>query len=268
MMQALLPILMLIGSAPAQPEQTRHVRLSLELDQGQLEPGGTVTLAARFEIEKGWHLYWDGQNDTGFPPSLDLTLPAGFTAAEPRWPAPKRHVAPGNILDHIYEDQATILIPITVPADAPAGKQVAFDLKSSWLVCKEACVPERGQARAVIRVRPKDGPAVSPPKSETFSIARSRLPIPYDAKSHALRVAVQGNQLVLSQANAGTIAFFPGNECTPLIEPHRNAAGKGDRLSIPLETEGGRIQGIVEVVMPDTKQPVWYWIDLPPRAGT
>src|SRR5262245_15955955 len=81
-----------------------HAKVSLVSEKRTVTRGSNFLLAVRFDLEPGWHIYWKGQNDTGYPPSVTLDLPEGFRTGEILWPVPKRLVSPGNILDHVYND--------------------------------------------------------------------------------------------------------------------------------------------------------------------
>jgi hypothetical protein len=93
---------------PADRIEENHATPEIILEDDAIAPGGTTWIGVRFKIENGWHLYWNGRNDSGSPPSFAGELPAGYTLGEWLWPAPKRHIAPGDILDHIYEDSVLL----------------------------------------------------------------------------------------------------------------------------------------------------------------
>jgi len=268
MTRAPLSILALTLVASAAPgPQEHHARMSVFLDVAQFQPGQTAHLGVHFAIDKGWHIYWDGLNDTGFPPSIDLTLPEGYQAGEPLWPAPKRYIAPGDILDHIYEGEATIIVPIHVPASAKPGELATIVVNSSWLVCNEACIPEKGQAKIGVGVGELGKEPPAPANAPRFASARARIPIPLDQTKHPVKASVRADRLVITATDAARLAFFPGTECVPLIDPVRHAAANSPSLSIPLAQAGGRVQGVIEVVGKDSPEPRWYQIDLPPRAA-
>ncbi|MCA8925036.1 MAG: hypothetical protein KDD82_24715, partial [Planctomycetes bacterium] len=42
-----------------------HARPSLALEHTQVAPGGSTTLAVRFELSEHWHLYWTNPGDSG-----------------------------------------------------------------------------------------------------------------------------------------------------------------------------------------------------------
>ncbi|HBS28871.1 MAG TPA: thiol:disulfide interchange protein, partial [Phycisphaerales bacterium] len=112
-----------------------------------LTPGKTNWIALTFDIAPKWHLYWHNAGDSGLPISFRVHAPEGVTVGEPLWPTPRRHVSAEIILDYIYEDRVTILLPVEVSGSAaapPAGGgmgQVTIGATVEWLVCREACVP-------------------------------------------------------------------------------------------------------------------------------
>ena len=63
----------------ANPGKTDHVTARLVADRTPIAPGETVDLALIFEIQPGWHTYWRNPGDSGDPPRLAWTLPAGVT---------------------------------------------------------------------------------------------------------------------------------------------------------------------------------------------
>ena len=52
-----------------------HAFTRLIAETTMLSPGETCTLGVAFDIEPGWHLFWNGTNDTGYPISVSLDLP-------------------------------------------------------------------------------------------------------------------------------------------------------------------------------------------------
>ncbi|MEO1511318.1 MAG: protein-disulfide reductase DsbD domain-containing protein, partial [Planctomycetota bacterium] len=106
-----------------------------------LTPGGANAIAVSFDLEPGWHVYWPGQNTTGFPVDIILSLPEGISAGEEIWPTPERYELPGGILDHTFEDQVTVIIPIEVDERVESGRRVTIEAELDWLVCKDACLP-------------------------------------------------------------------------------------------------------------------------------
>src|SRR4051812_22252125 len=92
-----------------------RVRLSLVSEKTAIIPGQVNWIGIQYEIADGWHLYWNGQNDAGSPMEVTPALPDGFTAGDLLWPAPKRHLSDGPLLDHVYEKRVVLLLPVTAP---------------------------------------------------------------------------------------------------------------------------------------------------------
>src|ERR1700761_6962781 len=124
-----------------------HVKVSLLADQASISANAAHTavpphLGLLFELEPGWHVYWTNAGDSGEPPEVKWTLPAGAAVGPLQFPAPKR-LPLGPLMDFGYETQ--VLFPAELhihtgnKADANAGVPIAADVR--WLVCRQACVP-------------------------------------------------------------------------------------------------------------------------------
>ncbi|HKT85717.1 MAG TPA: thioredoxin family protein [Novosphingobium sp.] len=106
-------------------------------------PHGEVMLAIHMKPEKGWHGYWINPGDAGEGMRLDWTLPEGAKAGEPRYPVPQTLLVSG-LMNHVYERDYAVLVPLALPADAPKGSRLPIRLEAQWLACtEEICVPER-----------------------------------------------------------------------------------------------------------------------------
>ncbi|HNT98688.1 MAG TPA: protein-disulfide reductase DsbD family protein, partial [Elusimicrobiales bacterium] len=78
-------------------------------------PGRPVTLALRFVMAPGWHIYWKNPGDSGTPPSVKWKLPAGVKAGPFAWPTPKKIDMP-PLSNLGYEGEASLLAELAVPA--------------------------------------------------------------------------------------------------------------------------------------------------------
>jgi DsbC/DsbD-like thiol-disulfide interchange protein len=139
------------AEAQAPEAEPNKVRAELVLSDAP-EPGRTIWLGVRFLIEEHWHIYADTLNDTGVPPKVEWTLPEGWTVGPWVWPGAKRYTQPGEILDHVYEREVTLLAPLKVPADAKPGTEAMIRAKLDWLVCKDICIPEEQVATKPVRI--------------------------------------------------------------------------------------------------------------------
>ena len=143
-------------------------------ERDALTPGDTLILGVSFTIEKDWHLYGNAANDTGYPIHVTPKLPPGYVALDLLWPAPKRHISPGDILDHVYEERVTLLLPVVVPADARIGDRVELKAHLDWLVCRDLCLPESADVAVRLPVRAIAAPNMA--AAPLFAETRARLP--------------------------------------------------------------------------------------------
>lgn len=131
---------------------TNHVRVFLLHKYGFISPAETTTLAIHFVIDPEWHMYWNGYAEDGMEPTWELQLPVGLeVAGDVVWPIPHRHEQSEFVVEHIYEKQLTLLVPIRVADDAKPG-DYTIGIKAKWLVCSDRCVPESGEDSITLRV--------------------------------------------------------------------------------------------------------------------
>ncbi len=182
-------------------------------------PGrSTQGLAFTFTIDPGWHLYWKNNGDTGMPIMLELSLPDGVTAGEILWPSPTRYEHSGGLLDYIYENEVTLIVPIS-----GAVEGIRADIE--FLVCQEACIPGEQSMRLTTPDRISSdwhGRAVE------FT---SRLPKP---AADAVCWKWDGTTLVFTAneaEEAETMIFFPeaGENLRP-VNALRDGIARGDTL--------------------------------------
>jgi thiol:disulfide interchange protein DsbD len=234
----LTTLLILLGCGEEAAEYgPGHAVPRLIAEAPALVPGTTAVLGVTFDIEPGWHLYWNGLNDTGYPVQITLELPEGFAAEETLWPAPERHVSPGNILDHVYTGRVTLLVPVRVPADASPGAEITVRCRAEWLACREACVPGKEDTELTLRVAsPGESPGNGgdPGAVERLAEARRRLPVPLEAEDPRLRWSWEARTLVLSVAGARSVAFYPYLDCAELESVLRDGASTSSELRLEL----------------------------------
>lgn len=189
-----------LALAPAQAAPN-HMQASL-VAEGPAAPGGTVTLALLMQPEKGWHGYWSNPGDAGYGLTLDWTLPKGASTGPMQFPVPQTLVIQG-LMNHVYEHDYAVLVPLTIPANATPGTLLPVSVKAQWLVCtNEICVPERAELQGTITV------GSSGTKDARFEGWHAALPAPLD---RAGTFALSGKTLRLALP-------FPAS--APLDAPH------------------------------------------------
>lgn len=171
MFVTLLWLSLSLGTAPLSAAPN-HMRASL-LAEGPVQPGGTVTLALLMQPETGWHGYWSNPGDAGYGLTLDWSLPDGASAGPMQFPVPQTLLIQG-LMNHVYEHDYAVLVPLTVPADARPGTLLPIRVKAQWLVCTEAiCVPERAELSGAVTIG-------SGAKDARFEGWRAAMPAPLD----------------------------------------------------------------------------------------
>ncbi len=78
----LVYVLLLLLSVPAwaAPISAAHLKVDLVAQDASITPGHTFQAGLKFDLEKGWHVYWINPGDSGEPPTVEWKLPAGFEA--------------------------------------------------------------------------------------------------------------------------------------------------------------------------------------------
>jgi DsbC/DsbD-like thiol-disulfide interchange protein len=213
----------------------------------------TVTVLWQFTLAEKWHLYANLRNDSGFPPSVKLTLPDGWTAGDLQWPVPERHLVAGDILDHVYHNQLLLMQEWTVPADAEPGRVVTIPARLDWLICKDECVPGKAELDLEVTV----GTATLP-EPKIMAQARAELPVP--APDSGLYLNWSESKVEIVVHGAVGLEFYPADDCAPLTDIINDCIGNTDRLEINLRAKDGRmgpLKGILHQRFPEDRARNW-----------
>jgi len=185
------------------------VRSSLVAEPAAVAGAQPFTLAVRMQVKPGWHVYWRNPGDSGLPPEVTWTLPAGFNAGAIRWPAPER-LPIATLMNYGYEGEVTLLVPVTPPPSLDPASPVEIQAKLTYLVCETECVP--GSADLALTL-PVGEPRPDPDNAPLFARARTALPAP---ALWPLKLSSQGDTLKLDFAATGlkpdtirNAAYFP-----------------------------------------------------------
>lgn len=235
---------------PAERVEENHAKAELVFEANQVDPGNTTWIGVRFTIADGWHLYWNGQNETGSPPTFSPELPPGYSLGDWVWPAPKRHVAPGEILDHIYERSVLVMAPLKVPTDANVDGSVSIKIALNWVVCdSNMCVAESGTVSAPV---PKKDRQLTPALDPAFAAARASHPKVWPTGSEGFVSSVERREgkaiAKLRVAGATSLEFYPTTDGFEIEGLVRKGAIKGDSLTLVAAAAGDRpFAGVVAV---------------------
>jgi thiol:disulfide interchange protein DsbD len=223
------------GAAPV--VKTEHVEAQLVAEKSGAQPGKPALVGLRLRMEPHWHTYWKNPGDSGLPTKIEWILPQGWKAGEIQWPYPQP-LPVGPLMNYGYEDEVVLLTELTPPANAAPGN-APVKAKAEWLVCKDICIPEKGELDLVIPVAAADA-APNPRFQAGFDRARNQLPV--DAPGWKFDSALQGRTLVVRMTPPEGVTppakpvFFPERE--GLIEPAApqkvTRDGRGLRIEMKL----------------------------------
>ena len=226
--------------------------------------GRPFNVALRFELEKGWHVYWVNPGDSGEPPRVTWDLPTGIKAGAIEWPAPQR-LGTATIVDYGYEDAVTLVVPMRAGATLSSRNPAQISANVKVLVCREICIPGKVQVSLTLPVKSQPPPANS---QSTHFFAEARKAWPRQTPASWKFAATQTSDSFVLTANLGhkitEAIFFPlaesqvSNAAPQTLVP--TATGftltlrKSDQLLKPI----ARLKGILAL---PGEQP--YSIDVP-----
>ncbi len=236
----------------ASPVFEDPVRASMFLEHAAVCPGEATTVAVVLSLEPGWHVYYDGQNDSGMPVTVEFELPAGCKVGPLQWPAPSRHRAPGDLLDHVYETELVLLADLQVPKDAALSKSLVVRAKVSWFVCtSEEC--RQGDAALAADLEVPASALPEPRRSsqaERVARARAALPKPLSESDDGISVVWAEDGVAFVGTGVRGFAFFPHASATPFASLLAEGESEGERLGLsfrPKAPRPRRLAGILEV---------------------
>jgi DsbC/DsbD-like thiol-disulfide interchange protein len=230
------------GEKTRRPTEADPVVVSVEVVPAVAVPGEEVTLIWRFDLAADWHLYWMGRNDSGYPPRIDLKLPAGWVAGGLQWPVPERYVSPGDILDHVYFEKLTLVQKLGAPNEAAVGGDITVEADIQWLACKEMCVPGRTDMTFEIPVRSHAETSDTDPTAS--AVARLPGPLP----ENKLAAGWAGSVFHISHPEARLLTFMPTDDCGRLVDLLKD--GQGEKLALRFKPKGdtvGPVRGLITI---------------------
>lgn len=221
-----------------------------ERSSGKNEPLGTLAVA--FDIEPGWHTYWQNAGDSGMPPSFEFTVePAGAVEiGKAQWPVPQRHVAEGDILDYIYEGRVLHLFEVQADVGLETMVPITVTCKITWLVCKEACLPGEGEVKTTLKIALE--PEKQPETASDEEIAKWAAALPA-SKSGVFTTKWDKGVLEVAAVQPGRITFFPYAEEGDLVPINLVKSGESNSGTLRLHFDpdqlksGGRVRGLVQI---------------------
>ena len=231
----------------------QHLTVQLVVPPAQIYPGQSFTAGLYFKLDPGWHVYWINAGDSGEPPSIKWTLPAGVTAGALQFPAPRR-LPLGPLMDFGYEGEVLFPLPIQVASTfKPDGSNATLGGKVTWLVCREVCIP--GHAQLAVNRSAAAAPPATPANvdadAQLIQRFQKTLPQPLPSGDQAkFESTAKGMTLaVITGKREESAQFFPfdqnilANAAPQTVKPLKNGVQisliKDDNLTTaPKELHG------------------------------
>jgi len=145
------------ASQEAAPEEPRKAlfgdaNIAVELLAQDLPRAGEEwMLALKFTPSAPeWHGYWKNPGDAGQGMRLQLDLPDGWIMGDALYPVPDRLLI-GDLMNHIYEGEYAVLVPVQVPDDAVVEGIPVLTGYVDFLACTDrVCVPQDAALEASV----------------------------------------------------------------------------------------------------------------------
>lgn len=206
---------------------------------------GQTAAVVRFEIENGWHMYWQNPGDSGAPPLAQLQALNGWTLLEPIFPRPSILKTPDDT-EFVYDTSWEWLLPMQGP-DGVATPACSFDL--SWMVCKERCIV--GRARVEFAAPTGELPAAGLARLGR-SLATVGAVATFNIKDQTITISGNAINATSAASTPNTNPNSPSNtapavQCIPAVMPGVSLQSAGPfpatvanekfTLTIPLEIQ-------------------------------
>ena len=161
----------LAASLPPATASSQNVRATLLSETTAVQPGRTFWVGVRLEMQPGWHVYWKQPGDSGLPPRVKWSLPEGFTAGDLTFPYPQRFKE-STLATYGYTGEVLLMVRMAAPPSLPQGT-VELSGLTSWLECREKCIPARVSLGLALPVSAAAQPS---PAAPLFHAVRRRVP--------------------------------------------------------------------------------------------
>lgn len=134
------------GQSPWSSQTNSKVRLVSGIVQDESSP--TLYAGVQLRMERGWKTYWRNPGDSGVPPSFDWSGSKNVKSVEVFYPVPHRFAdASGTAIG--YDDE--VVFPVKVTPEQ-AGQPVELSLTFDYGLCKDLCIPNSVDLKAVLPV--------------------------------------------------------------------------------------------------------------------
>lgn len=251
----LILISLLVCCVPAFGQMTDagRARVGLVSERLVAVPGETVWFGLVFEMDPGWHIYWQNPGDAGIPPKLiwdDSSTIQAPQVGEIRWPVPELlPIVDGEIMDYGYSDKVVLPFSVTLPEAGP--EVITLSGTVEYLICENICIPERAVVKTEVRSGGTQSP--NPQGAQLINRALADVPPPIDG---LVQLTVQDETWVLSVKSGslaglrGDVRFFPlGHDIVHAAEQAVEFGPEGLQVRLMPDASGGLPEDTLEGVL-------------------
>ena len=190
----------------AQEYYASNSNISLLSDSYFAQPGDTLMLGIKFELEKDWHTYWKNPGDAGEGASIEWDLPQGLSASEILWPGPER-IPVDPLMTFGYNDEVILLTAIS--SSETVKFPLTIEAKIGWFTCKDICIPQEGKVDITIKKGDFESSKDAEEIEKYLNTVPSEFPQNYRIQKLDDKYFIQGE--ISNGQNFDSVYFFPSN---------------------------------------------------------
>ncbi len=177
-------LLLMTGPLVSQGKSVKvnHVDVELVSEGLSIQPGYSINVGIRMQMDEHWHTYWiNPGGEVGIPTKISWNMPKGFVAGEIQWPYPEKFVDAlledePPLISYGYQGEVLLRTSIDVPADIADYSEVQLSATVSWLACKTMCIPGSAEVHLTLPVT-NQIPKINEQWTGLFSQSVERIPL-------------------------------------------------------------------------------------------
>lgn len=175
-------------------------------------PDGQALIGVQVRLLPHWMIYWRWPGESGVPTEFDWSGSTNLSRLEVHWPAPKRF---SKYEMQTFGYDGEVIFPVSITSQS-ASEPVELNLRLSYGVCKEVCIPMETKLRMVLAPAMDDDTGEGPSRTaRARHIERFGKMVPGEngdqgltIEGVVLRESVDGNELEL-RAHSETPFSWP-----------------------------------------------------------
>ncbi len=144
------------GLVPGPGARPAHMRSSAVASHTAVAAGQEFHAAVEIRIDDGWVYYSPAPGEIAKPARVTVEA-QGLVVGEILWPpdGPYESDLGGGekVVNHVYKKRAVLYVPLTVPADAQAGRRT-ITIVAAGQVCGDVCIDVEVPASVAVTVGP------------------------------------------------------------------------------------------------------------------